>query len=460
MAPGWDHVSESRRDEQKLWLILFQIKGVRARLNFLALQHWLFSTMALLLGAAALTFLAAATFGPLAFLASAIFLMLAAIAGIVREAQVARAMRASAARAAAIADERSQMKGRLTTVLALAETQKHSSLWAYLVEDTYGRREDYEPSRIEPRWISRAVLPLIASILLAALTLPFARFSHARRRIVPPAGASAPNQITADIRNLDIRPADPAMQPNAEIYADPETLRKLADKLASTENSDRNGGRGLSKLLNRARDFADAFQDKLTGRNRNDGRPMQLRLTDSNPGESAKPKGSAANPGKGGGGNGLPNNSQPGAAGPARPETAQKSPPPITSLPEQQADELAASNPAPPAPGSDQAQSGANKSSNSGGAGNASVGDGSNHGSGSQPANLFGPESAQPLGSDSFKIAIEAEPSDEASSPGSPAYVPPKVRVPLNSSQYPDQPLARASVPADDENTIKRVFER
>jgi len=464
MAPGWDHVSESRRDEQKLWLILFKIKGVRSRLNFLALQHWLCSTMALLIGAVGLTFLAAATFGPLTFLGVAIFLMLAAIAGIVRETRVARAMRASGARAAAIADERSQMKGRLTTVLALAGTPKRSPLWAYLVEDTYGRRDDYEPSRIEPRWMSRAVLPLLASILLAALTLPFARFSQARRRIAPPTGAGAPGQITADIRNLDIRPADPALQPNAEIYADPETLRKLEDKLASAENSDRNSGRGLSKLLNKARDFADAFQDKLTGRNSNDRQPTRLRLTDSNPGQSAKPNRGAANPGKSpstnGGGNGLADNSQPGASGPAQPGAAQKSQPPITSLPAQQADELAANNPAPPASGPDQAQRGADRSSDAGGAGNANVGNGSNHGSGSEPANLFGPESAQPLGSDSFKIAIEAEPSDEASSPGSPAYVPPKVRVPLNSNQYPDQPLARASVPADDENTIKRVFER
>jgi hypothetical protein len=73
---------------------------------------------------------------------------------------------------------------------------------------------------------------------------------------------------------------------------------------------------------------------------------------------------------------------------------------------------------------------------------------------------LFGPASAQPLGSDSFKIAIEAEPSDEATSHGSPTYVPPRIRVPLNSQQYPDQPLARAAVPAADETTIKRVFER
>jgi hypothetical protein len=68
--------------------------------------------------------------------------------------------------------------------------------------------------------------------------------------------------------------------------------------------------------------------------------------------------------------------------------------------------------------------------------------------------------SDQPLGSDSFKIAIEAEPSDESSSHGSPTYVPPRIRVPLNSLQYPDEPLARTAVPDADQDTIKRVFER
>jgi hypothetical protein len=84
----------------------------------------------------------------------------------------------------------------------------------------------------------------------------------------------------------------------------------------------------------------------------------------------------------------------------------------------------------------------------------------SNHGGGSDPQHLFGSPSSPPLGSNNFKITIDAQPSDESSTPGAPAYIPPKVRVPLNSSQYPDEALARAAVPAADQMTIKRVFER
>jgi hypothetical protein len=125
-------------------------------------------------------------------------------------------------------------------------------------------------------------------------------------------------------------------------------------------------------------------------------------------------------------------------------------------LPAQQADELAKNGASQPGD-SNQGANGANSPANPG---DANSDGGASHGSGSDPASLFGPASAQPLGSDSFKIAIEAEPSDESSSRGSPTYVPPRIRVPLNSQQYPDQPLARAAVPAADQDTIKRVFER
>src|SRR5579863_6304409 len=239
-------VPETRRDEQKLWLILFQIKGVRSRLNFLALQRWLFAGLAILIAAIGLTFFAAASFGPLTFLGFAIFLLMAAIVGIVRETMMVRRKRASPAQAAAIADDYSQMKGRLTTVQAIAGNPQRSPLWAYLVEDTYGRREAFEPSRISPQWLSRALYALLASILLAALAIPAARLTNAPRRDRVSLAAASPNQFTADIGSLDIRPADPALRPNAEIYADPETLRKLADKLAAADNSNRNR-RGLSK---------------------------------------------------------------------------------------------------------------------------------------------------------------------------------------------------------------------
>ncbi len=452
---------ETRRDEQKLWLILFQIKGVRSRLNFLAIQRWIFAALALLIGAVGLTFFAAATSGPLTFLAIAIFLMLVALLGVIRETIVVRATRITPARAAAIGDTRAQLKGRLTTVLALNATPRHSPLWAYLVEDTYGRREEFEPSRVAPRLLSRAFYPLLAAILLATLAVPAARFASAPRQRPARPGLNGPNQIIADIGNLDIRPADPALQPNAEIYADPATLKKLADKLAAAEKADRDR-RPLSKLIDKARNFADAFQDKLNGLDPARPRPTQMRLTDRNPGPPSPPSDSDNSPNSGStgnsGGSGLADNSHHGAPGSAPPGAAQNSPPPMTSLPPQQADELASKDSSPaPAPGSDQAPAAAQNQPK---AGDPNAGGGSNHGSGSDPANLFGPASPLPLGSDSFKIAIEADPSDESTASGSPTYVPPRIRVPLNANQYPDQPLARAAVPAADQNIIKRVFQR
>ncbi len=64
------------------------------------------------------------------------------------------------------------------------------------------------------------------------------------------------------------------------------------------------------------------------------------------------------------------------------------------------------------------------------------------------------------LGSEGFEIAIEARPVDHGAKGAGHAYVPPKVRTPLSLKQEPDEPVARAAVPADDRTTIKRVFER
>lgn len=447
---------ESRRHEQKLWLILFQIKGVRSRLNFLATQRWLFASLALLIGAIAVAFFAAASFAPLTFLIVATLALLIAIVGIVRETTLVRARRASPARAATIADDRAQMQGRLATVLAWAEAPQRTTLWPYLVEDTYGRREKYEPSRVEPRWLSRAIWPLLAALALIALAFPAAHLGQGLRRSRSSFGGGPPGQASADINDLDIRPADPALQPNAQIYADPATLKKLADKLAAAENEERHRS-GLAKMLDRARQFADTFQDKLNGLDRNRN-PLRMRLTDSKPGQSKGARNQSTNPGPNGnpnGGSGLANNSPSGGHGTAEAGSGQ-GPPPMTTLPGQEADQLAKNGGSPTAE-SGQGAHGANPPDNPN---DANVDGGSGHGSGSDPASLFGPASAQPLGSDSFKIAIEAEPSDEASSHGSPTYVPPRIRVPLNSQQYPDQPLARAAVPAADETTIKRVFER
>jgi hypothetical protein len=219
--------------------------------------------------------------------------------------------------------------------------------------------------------------------------------------------------------------------------------------------------RPLSKLIEKARKFADAFQDKLNGLEKDHANPIRMRLTDSNRGPLGKPSNSNTNqgiPDNGSRGSGFANNSVRGSARSSQPGVSEAPPSPMTSLPPQQPDQLAGNDSATsPAAGSDQSPSGTERPPNDS---DPSSGGGSNHGSGTDPSSLYGQEGAQPLGSDSFKIAIEAEPSDESSSPGSPTYVPPRIRVPLNSEQYPDQPLARAAVPAADQTTIKRVFER
>jgi hypothetical protein len=272
-------VAQTSRDEQKLRLILLEVKRVRTRLNSLALQHWLFRTLALLVGGIAMVLVAALLLGPLSFLFAAVAIVLFGLAGMIRTGRAALRMRATPLTAAAIADERAALKGRLTTVLAMAEAPKHSVLWPYLLEDTYGRRAEFEPARIEPRWISRSVFGLITACLIAALLLPFASLRSGAPRV---AADSLPEDVTADISNLDIRPADPALEPNAEVYADDAILRKLDEKAAAAQREENNKG-GFSRWMDKARDVAGDLQHKLTGQNSAHHPPARLKLTDKNP---------------------------------------------------------------------------------------------------------------------------------------------------------------------------------
>jgi uncharacterized membrane protein YgcG len=453
-------VAEIRRDEQKLWLILFQIRGVRVRLNSLALQRWIFSTLALLVSSAGLIFAAALMLGPLWFLSMAAVIVLFALAAMLREGRAALRQHANPVKAATIADERGALKGRLTTVMTLAQTPRLSPLWAYLVEDTYSLRDDFEPARIEPRFISRSIFALLAACLIAMLLVPFAVLRRGGSRQAA-AAHGEPGEITADLGNLEIRPADPALEPNAQVYADPETLRKLGDKLAAAQDQD-NDKSPLGRWMSKARNLAADLQDQLTGQKPTKDPPLRLKLTDRNPGADSH----GASKGHGQPGQGHDNSGQTAAnskgSGGNPAGDARQSQPPVASRPGQQADPLAQNQGGlPQTPGSNSAHSGESDlqslfDNNGAGLG----GGGSSHGSGSDPRNLFGPASSQPLGNDNFKITIEAQPSDESSTPGPPAYIPPKVRVPLNSNQYPDEPLARTAVPAADQMMVKRVFER
>src|SRR5262249_55626868 len=147
-------------------------------------------------------------------------------------------------------------------------------LWSYLVEDTYGRRAEFEPAKIEPRWFSRSIFALLAALVIALFVIRIARSGLGARSL---AMKSTPNQIAADVGSLDIRPADPALEPNAEIYASESTMRKLADKLASAQ-ADAGDKGGLSQWLNKARNLGGELQNEITGQS---GRPpLELRLTD------------------------------------------------------------------------------------------------------------------------------------------------------------------------------------
>jgi hypothetical protein len=338
----------------------------------------------------------------------------------------------------------------------MAKAPRRSSLWSYLIEDTYDLRADFEPARIEPRWVSRAIFGFIAALLLAALMFPFT-LTHRGAGSRPAMRGRAP-EISADIDNLDIRPADPAFEPNTEIYADAATLRKLEDKLARAQGEGDDAS-AWSRWMDKARTLGSNLQDQVARREPGQHPPVRMRLTAKN-GSDRNPSLADSHSSSGyhhddSRHSGAGTKNGPDSAGDPNHE-----PPPNNSTPSQTADQLAQNAPGfPGQPAPDQGQAGRGDPGQpmNDGSGSSAA---SNHGAGSDPQHLFGPPSSPPLGSNNFKITIDAQPSNESSAPGAPAYIPPKVRVPLNSSQYPDEALARATVPAADRMTIKRVFER
>jgi hypothetical protein len=445
-------VAENQREDQKLWLILFQIKAIRTRLNLLAAQEWVCRTLTILIGGGALIFLSALAFRPLSFLAAAAVLLVFALSALAHVARTAARGVANPGRAALIADDRAALKGRLATVIALAPAPQRSSLWPYLIADTYELRDKFEPAKVEPRWFSRSVVALAAVCLLVG-ALPMALRFHARKPVAT--SEAVPVDLTADLGNLEIRPADPSTPANTRVYADQATMRQLAEKIARAENQQKNQNLS-SHWLNKARRLAENLQDQVTGRKPLPLPLLNLRLRSENPsreppssvpGSSAKNRDSGASMPSSGTGNGRSGNFQ------------EQKPP--ASLSPNEADRLARSeNGLPPLPNRDAPSSSAQDefapTTGSGAIGEA----GSRHSGGADPEHLFGSPMAQELGADNFKITVDARPVDEASSAGAPAYLPPKVRVPLNSQQFPDEPLARAAVPFEDSLTIKRVFER
>lgn len=448
-------LSQDKRAEEKLAQIIGRVGSVRTRLNSLALQHAVFYTLAIAIAAGAAIFAGAFLLSPLAFLIGAAALMLVALSGIINAIGAAWRMRTSALRAAAIADERAELKGRLSTIVALAPERKRGPLWAYLVEDTIGHQEQFAAARIERRRVSRGIYPLLAALLLAAVAIPVSRLRHAPQI----AAANGQDDLTVDLDDLHLRPAEPGDESGMPVTADAATMRRLEEKMARDNAAGRAlGGNSLNQLVNRAREMAGNLQSKLTGQQSPSQQRLNLRLADAGNGQDQNAIHRAPDmPKKRGDVAGQFKQDQPKSNReidlPRSDDSRKQSP---QQSPGGKGDVNVESNAGKDNP--DQSDSANDRSVEQSGE-NSSNG-GETHGVGADPDSLFGAPVASKLGNEGFEIAIEARPVDHGAKGAGHAYVPPKVRTPLNQNQEPDEPVARAAVPAGDRTTIKRVFER
>ena len=81
-------------------------------------------------------------------------------------------MHASPVRAAAIADDPAGLKGRLSTIVALADSESRGPLWSYLVEDTIGYQDEFTPQKSRGGVCRASIYPLAGAMVLAALAFP------------------------------------------------------------------------------------------------------------------------------------------------------------------------------------------------------------------------------------------------------------------------------------------------
>jgi hypothetical protein len=451
-----DYEPAQARGEEKSRLILDQVASIRSRLNALALQKGLFGGLTFILCAAVLIVGAAFAFSPLTFLLLGIAVTAAALAGVARTASAAWRMRTSDERAARIADERAALKGRLTTMVAM-RVEPRSSLWPYLIEDTLALRDQFAAAKVEPRRLSRWLWAALVSCVVAVIVMRLAYGVRTARLGANSPIVNARGEPTADLGDLDIRPADPSAEPGTEIDADPATLRKLAEKLREAQRGGQKGS-PTSRLMANARDAAKALQNKLTG-----GKPAEpaprLKLTDKKGGSGAKAAAKSQNNQQGKGTQGNPQNPGVGQQS-ADQDQRQPNTVPTPGVPDMSG--LAALNGLnndDPDPNGSVAPNTPPNTRKVPPGGTLGAG-GSDHGSGTDPQHLYGEAEKPTLGNDTFKIPVEVGPSDEGSSNTAPASPPQRTKSTLNASQAPDEPFERASIPASDRVTIKRVFER
>ena len=448
-------LSQDQRADEKLGHILGRVGSLRLRLNSLAIQHAIFYTLAIVIGSGAAVFAAAYLVSPLIFLVGGAILTAAAVAGVVSAVRAGWHMRASAMRAAAIADDRAELKGRLSTIVAMATAENRGTLWSYLVEDTLGHEDEFAPARIERRRVSRAVYPLAGALVLAAAAFPISKIKHAPQVAVN----EDQEDLTVDLDDLHLRPADPGDDSGMQVTADPATMRRLEDKLArENPTSGDASGNSLNQLVNRARNMAGNLQSKLTGQQSNSNRRLNLRLADAGGDQDQNEIRRSPDARK----------TQHGEMAGQFQQDLQKSN--EIDLPPEDDSRQPSSQPSSGSTGeagveSDAGQENPTKDQTATDrsiqqSGENSSNGGEAHGIGADPDSLFGAPAPSKLGSEGFEISIEARPVDHGAKGAGHAYVPPKVRTPLSGNQEPDEPVARAAVPADDRSTIKRVFER
>jgi hypothetical protein len=441
--------------DDKLWQILGQVGRLRSRLNWLALQHAFFYAAAALIAAGAVIYLSAFMLEPIKFIAVTVTLSILAAFALIAAVRQGWLMRSNARHAAILADERAGLKGRLATIVTIAEHRKKGPMWSYLVEDTLSRSAEYAPAKIEKRRVSRAIYAFIASLVVAGLAWPLSRIRHA----IPIPASQAQDDITLDLNDLHLRPAEPGDDNAMTVQADPETMRRLEDKLAREGVEPGQGSStSLGKLMDQARNMAGNLQDKLTGQKQQHQR-LNLKLADAADPMSGRANHNPLDPA---------NHQRRDAAGQFQRDQTNDSNGalPRGSLRNNNSDEQeqaagrsdlaneqqGANDPnGAPKPLDDQ---GDQQNGENGSAGGAA------HGIGVDPDSLFGAPTQSKLGNEGFEIAIEARPMDHGAKGAGHAYEPPRVRTPLAPVQEPDEPVVRTDVPPDDRTTIKRVFER
>jgi len=457
--------NQVRKTEEKLGLIFGRIRSIRTRLNSLAWQRGVFGLLGWSIAIGALIVLAAFYFQPLTFLIVLFVLSFIAIAGILESLRAGWRMHVNRAAAASIADRRADLKGRLETIVEIGQRHKivklrqapeRLLLWSYLIEDTLSREEEYAPARIEARRISRSLYGFLGAVAFALAIAPLIIRLHSKPLPIP---ANQDDEVTLDLNDLHLRAADPDSDDGVEVHADAQTMRRLEDKLAAetAAGSGKGSDTPMDRMMSHAKGLAGRLQDKLTGRTQQHQR-LTLKLAensqDMNSLEKRAPlklnphrKGEDADAHfeheKTGNESPLPNTPPPKTRDPEQARSEGGGDGDI-STPEQRAN--------PPDNSSDKSADQENSESSSNG--------GSSHGVGADPDTLFGAASDAKLTSQGFEISIDARSEAKGPKAAGHAYLPPKVRTPLNSSQHPDEPIARASVPEDDRAAIKKVFER